>query len=203
MASPASPIEAVASVVLDTSAAININATGYCSQLLGALPIKCLVSDALLAELREGKRRGRHNLDDFEMLIENGRIGVAALDSQAEASFETLVIGPASETLGDGEAATIALALSLGAIPVIDERKATGLCARKFPTLKLGCTLDLLAHPVTAESLGAPRLKEAVLNALHRARMRVPPHYEDWTVGLIGMKAAASCRSLSRRARGA
>lgn len=201
MTSPVSLIELGASIILDTSAAINLSATGCCSQVLAAVQARCVVSEALLSELQDGARRGKHELEEFSVLIDSGNVEVASFDTEAEAIFETLVAGSAVETLGDGEAATIALALARQAVPVIDERKATSLCHRKFPALKLSCTLDLLAHPATFSALGAARLKDAVTNALQKARMRVPPRFEDWTVGLIGRDAAATCHSLSRRAR--
>lgn len=112
-----------------------------------------------------------------------------------------LVIGPAATTLDDGEAATIANALAHAGTALIDERKATRLCAERFPQLRLACTDDVLNHPEIQRQLGAQALSDAVFNALDSGRMRVLPQHLEWIVELIGVERAALCQSLPRRVR--
>jgi predicted nucleic acid-binding protein len=51
---------------------------------------------------------------------------------------ETLVIGHATETLDDGEAATISYALEHKGLALIDDRK----CAERFPSLNTPARRD-------------------------------------------------------------
>jgi predicted nucleic acid-binding protein len=188
-------------VVIDTSAAINLIATGCAADILRALPIRLLAVDAVPAELEEGRRRGRPDADLMSHLVAARLIEIVTLGDMAAPRFEELVIGPAAATLDDGEAATIACAAEHGGIALIDERKANRICGERFPKLRVGCTVDLFAHPDVLPALGHEKLAEAVLNALQQARMRVLPHHVDWVVGLIGIERASLCPSLPRQAR--
>jgi len=115
--------------------------------------------------------------------------------------FETLVVGAASETLDDGEAATIAYAAEVSAVALIDERKAIRLCGARFPDLRLGCTVDLFAHASVQSALGRARLADALYRALIDARMRVLPRHLNGIVELIGDERVAQCVSLPRAVR--
>jgi len=192
-----------APVVIDTSAAINVIATGCAADILRALPNRLLAVDAVPAELEEGRRRGRPDAVLLNELVMAGHIGIVSLGDSAGQIFEEFVIGRAAATLDDGEAATIAYAAEHGAIAIIDERKANRICRARFPALARGCTLDLFTHPGVLDALGRDRLAGAVLNALRKARMRVLPHHVEWVVRLIGVENAAECTSLSRAARNA
>lgn len=204
MESPTFLTDPAAPAVIDTSAAINLVATGYAAEILKALPNRILAVEAVPAELEEGRRRGRKDadlLDDLVTLVTARLIEIVALDDAAIRTFEQLVVGPAAMTLDDGEAATIAYGLEHGGIAVIDERKATRICAERYPALKIGCTVDLFTHPNVAGALGRERLSQAVVNALRHARMRVQLHHARWVVELIGAEQAALCLSLPRIAR--
>ena len=111
-------------------------------------------------------------------------------------TFENLIMGNASETLDDGEAATIAYAVEHGAIALLDERKANRICATRFPELGIGCTVDVLAHAAVMGALGGEQLGDAVFDALYHGRMRVLPHHTEWVIDTIGTDRAAQCTSL-------
>ena len=190
-----------APVVIDTSAAINLIATGCASGIIQALPNRLLAVDAVAAELEEGRRRGKFDATLLDELILARNIEIVSLGDRSCQTFEELVVGRAAVTLDDGEAATIAYAAEHDAIPIIDERKASRICGERYPALRLGCSVDLFLHPNVVDALGLVRLAEAVLNALQKARMRIPPRHLEWVVGLIGAEKAAQCRSLPRAAR--
>ena len=93
-------------------------------------------------------------------MIKSGLVVVAELPEAAEETYLSLVAGPVSQTLDDGEAATLALALEVGAIAIIDERKAIKLAQTRFPDLRIVSTTDLLLSDVvravlSTKSLGA------------------------------------------------
>lgn len=188
-------------MLADTSVVINLDATGYFDRILDAVPNRLLVSEDVQNEVLRGEDSGAHEENAIWAIIERGQAKVAALTLDGLETFRSLTSGRASETLGDGEAATIACALSLGAIALIDERNALRISAERFPSLVTATSLDVLAHPQIRSSLGLSRLSKAVFNALTLARMRVPPHYLPWVVGLIGADAASKCNSLPRSVR--
>jgi predicted nucleic acid-binding protein len=183
-------------LVIDTSIVINLNATGCAEEILRALPQRVMVLDVVADELDGGRPKGRRDAEKLGELIKAKLVTMAMLGEHGLSHFERLVVGAGSETLDDGEAATIAYALEVGGRAMVDERKATRICASRFPKLSLGCTVDLVAHQAVQSALGAPRLADAVHTAMRDARMRVLPHHMDWVVALIGDTRASECRCL-------
>lgn len=190
-----------AALVGDTSAVINLNATGCARQILRALPQRFLVVDVVSGELERGRGRGRTDADLLRDLTVEKLIEIVKLDDIGEGHFERLVVGPAAETLDDGEAATIAYAASAGMTAVIDERKATRLCAIHFPKLAISSTVDILCRVEVGRTLGNTALGDAVFRALRDGRMQVLPHNVQWVLALIGAERAAECPSLPKHAR--
>jgi predicted nucleic acid-binding protein len=201
MGSPTCLTDPAALIAADTSAVINLNATGCAAEILRAIPNKLMVVDVVRRELEEGKPRGRRDADLLEELVAAGLVEIGELGDVAAVHFERLVVGPAAMTLDDGEAATIAFAVARGAVAVVDERKATRLCAQMFPELSVGCTVDILKHPQVQNGLGKDLLADAVFRALQDGRMRVFPHHIEWVVGMIGPGRAAACISLPNAVR--
>lgn len=183
-------------LVADTSAIINLNSSGCAAAIIGALPYRVVVVDSVLGELESGRLRGRRDADLFQELLTADLVQLASLEGAGLGHFEELVVGTASQTLDDGEAATIAHAASTGAVAVVDERKAMRICADRFPELRTVSTVDLFAHPTVGMVLGSDELAEAVFNALLDGRMRVFPKDIEWVVTLIGSDRAARCASL-------
>ena len=189
-------------IVVDASAVINLNATDCAREIVRALPNRLVVVDVVRGELEEGRPRGRRDADLLNELVSASLVEIVRLSEFAGGCFEEMVIGRATETLDDGEAATIAYAVEHQAVALIDERKATRLCADRFPELSIASTVDLLGHPKLEEILGPQALADAVFNALQHARMRVSPHKTEWVVDLIGRERASVCNSLPKSARG-
>ena len=192
--------ERPAAVVADTSVVINLNATGCTDAILRALPNRCVVVEQVSLELQVGRRTGRADADALAVLIEQDLVEHAELGHTGMLHFTSLVSGLAAETLDDGEAGTIACALEHGAVALVDERKAIRICAERFPSLGIGCTVDVLAQRHVQAAFGTS-LADVVFNALDRGRMRVPDHYGQWVLDLIGKERAAACRSLPKRFR--
>ena len=194
-------LDSDAPIVADTSVVINLDATGYFGRILGSLPNRLLVSDVVTSEVQRGEIAASRRENAIWDIIGSGQAEVVALTSDGSQMFRNLTSGSAAETLGDGEAATIAHAVDLRAIALIDERKGLRISADKFPSLVTATTLDVLTHPQVRSGLGMSRLSEAVFNALTRARMRVPQHYFQWVIDLIGVDNASKCTSLPRSVR--
>ena len=189
-------------LIADASVAINLNATGCAEAILEALPNRVIIVDVVLDELDSGKERCRQDSARVRSLISSGLIDVVRLeDDEASSIFESLVVGPAAMTLDDGEAATIAFAAAHRHTAVIDERKATRICAERFPKLTVAGTVDLLAHPAVGGRLGDAALADAVFRALYYARMRVLAQHHGWVIELIGAARASECASLPQSIR--
>lgn len=193
--------DASALLVADTSVVINLNASGGAADILHALPYKIVIVDVILKELEFGRTRGRRDAELTSSLAAANHLQVGSLGETGWRHFERLVSGPAAETLDDGEAATIAYAIEHDGVTVIDEDKATKICALRHPSLRIASSLDLFGHSMVCEALGPERLAEAVFLALREARMRVRQTHHEWVLGLIGRDRAALCPSLSRSQR--
>jgi predicted nucleic acid-binding protein len=194
-------IDPTAPVVIDASTVINLNATACGPRILTAIPNPFIITDVVQGELLEDRRSGRNDGQMVAELIASGLISVAKLDDLTESHFVDLVIGRGEATLDDGEAATIAYGVEKGAITLIDERKATRLCGRQYPSLTVGNSFDVLTHGAVLTALGEGGVADAVFNALRLARMRVPPSALTWVVALIGPERAAMCECLPRASR--
>lgn len=191
----------VSLIVADASIVINLNATGCSEEILDALPNRLLVVEEVSLELENGRRKGNTDADNLSALVSTGRVELVKFGDVGTNYFENLIIGSASETLDDGEAATIAYAIERGAIALIDERKANRICAARFPELGVGCTVDVLAHAAVVDALGGDQLGDAVFNALYHGRMRVLPHHVEWVIDIIGTDRAEKCVSLPKALR--
>lgn len=195
------PTDPAAPLVADASTIINLVATGSAPAIVNALPHRVAVVDVVPAELETGRARGRTTIEGLKSLLADRMLDMVTLPEQAAVHFAGLVVGAAAETLDDGEAATIAYALSCNAVALIDERKATRMCAERFPHLVLASTVDVFCHPEVQRQLGADALGRAIFNALREGRMSVLPRQVEWVVGVIGLERAALCASLPRRVR--
>lgn len=134
-------------LIVDASVVINLNASGFASEIIKALPSRMMVVGSVLSELERGKDRGRHDGRMLADLITSGLVDKVELDEEGIKHFTRLVTGSTANTLDDGEAATIAFAIQESAVAVIDERKANRICSEHFPALKVACTADLFMHP--------------------------------------------------------
>lgn len=189
-------------LVLDASVVINLLATDRCGELLAALPGYCLIETAVRQEvyrLPGGTGDVGQVLDSLEakQLLETRELGAQGLED-----FEAITEGPIRDTLGDGEAATLALAAEIGAMAVIDENKATRIAGEKYQhePITLLHSLDLFACQAVQQRF-RDDLPGMVLRALQFARMRVPIAFEGWVLALIGPEEFQRCTSIRLRAR--
>lgn len=198
MRSPTFLVNPNVPLVADASTVINLIATGCAPSIIRAVPNCVVVTEVIPTELNNGRARGRKDADRLQELVSAGHMEIVSLGDIGWHHFEELVAGPATETLDDGEAATIAYAVEHGAMAIIDEKKATRLCRVRFPKLSLASTVDILLHPDVRNTLGEQGLGDALFAALREARMRVFPHHLENVVRLIGPERSARCLSLPK-----
>lgn len=187
-------------VVADASAVINLVASGAFPEIARVLPAPIRVASVVASELESGRTRWSTS-DDMAELASVGIIKIVDLDEAAAKHFETLVVGAAVDTLDDGEAATIAYALTNKLEALIDERKACRICAERFAALDVTTTVELLLDPAMEVELGSDGVVDALFRALSCGRMRVPSPYLEQVVTILGAERAALCNSLPLHAR--
>lgn len=188
-------------IVLDASVIINLLATGHADTILRALATPLYVTDYVVREIEQGAVNGRPEPALLAELISDQVLIVEELAGAALEDFFGMVSGHTSSSLGDGEAATLALAYRNELSAAIDEKKATRVAAERFESLKLITTVDFLAYAPVRSSLGNEVLAKATLLALKHARMQVREHQFDWIAQLIGVENVATCPSLKRHIR--
>jgi predicted nucleic acid-binding protein len=188
-------------LVADASVWINLVAGARAADVIRVLAMRPQISRIALDELERGRDKGRRTAAALADLIKDGLVEVAELPSEAEDTFLNLVAGPVSQTLDDGEAATLALALQIGAVAIIDERKAINLARDRFPALQIISTAELLLSDAVRSVFSDEELGNVLYRALQEARMRVPEHLLEAVCACVGPERAAGCVSLPARAR--
>lgn len=190
--------EAGAALVIDASVLINLLGCGAAEEILHALPGAVLIEQRTLAEVLTDPSRNLPSRAGRERLIQRDQLQVRHLGGDAIEYFLELVSEP--DGLDDGEAATIACALDLGATAVLDERKARRVVRERFPALALSCTAGLFRSLLAQRRMEEARVRTLLLAALQRARMSVPLEEGDWVIGLLGAELAEQCPSIRRSA---
>ena len=183
-------------LVLDTSVVINLSLSRAGERIIRALSRPVLVVDIAANELAGGRGLGAQveaTLMDWDR---QGLAKIVDLHPDAMDVYESLVLGDGRNTLDDGEAATIAHAMHLCGSAAVDEAKACRLCRERFPQLGLASSASLMTDRLVVTALGEAAASDAVFNALHVGRMRVPHELVPHVVRMIGLDRAAACRSL-------
>jgi predicted nucleic acid-binding protein len=185
-------------LVLDSSVIINLLATGNPGAILKSLAVPLWVTEQVISEISQGVTNGRQGFGTIEKLVDDGVLDIAVLSASSLEFFFAMVTGQTANSLGDGEAATIAHSIGNGLLAAIDEKKATRIANERFGSLQLVTTVDILACELVLKALGKEALSQAVCQALQVARMQVREHQFDWVLQLIGKEQAARCSCLKR-----
>ena len=187
-----------ARLVLDASCAINILGTGAAESVLGTVPSAVLIERHPFGEVRRHPIEGRDHASELDSLQREGLLEVVSLSEAGNRIFRGSGETSLDLELDDGEAATIAYAVSEGEsnVPVIDERKATRLFKERWPGRPIIDTVTLFQMLVQDRRLSLRAAQDAVHSALLHARMQVAPDVRPWVVNLIGQQRASKCISL-------
>ena len=181
-------------LVLDTSVLINLHACGFGDQVLRAIPNNIFLPETVIVELDHETSHTNGDNGFIQRLIAEKVAQVAPMDDAATHLFETLICSPVS--LDDGEAATIAVAISRSFLPVVDERKGRARAQSMMKGQPPLWSLDLLVHPSVQSMLPNDGYTDAVYLALREGRMRIDEGRCDSVIQLIGIDRAKECTSL-------
>ena len=185
-------------LVLDASCAINLLGTGTAELVLRAIPAAVLIEEHPFREVRRHPIEGRDHTTELASLQRHGLLEVVSLSEAGNRIFRDSGETSLDLELDDGEAATIAYAVSEGesTVPVIDERKATRLFKGRWRGRPIIDTVTLFQLLVRHERLRSNEARDAIHSALLYARMQVAPGMRPWVVDLIGQQRASECPSL-------
>lgn len=174
-------------LVIDTSVVVNLNACSFGVQILEAIPNRVIVAHIAAEELRA------ETSDQIflENVVRSQLVELSHLTDDELKIYEKLV-----GKLGDGESATIAIAVTRKIFPFIDDRKGRERACELQSALEPGWSLDLLRHPEVLVQLGSPSDVDAVYLALFGGRMRIPDPRTEEVIRLIGEDRARQCISL-------
>jgi hypothetical protein len=184
-------------LVCDASVLINLIATDRAQTILAAIGRPRVIVDWTMQEVFRDPRDGTPARGFLTSLVRAGGLVEATLDASGLDLFLDLVGATPPDDLSDGEAAVIAHANSTGSAVVIDERKASRICRRRFPSIELLSTVDLFRNPDVQASLGHT-LGDAIFRALNLARMGVPVEHREWVAKIVGIDRLDGCPSFKR-----
>lgn len=184
-----------AHLVVDTSVIINLNATGRAGDIVRTFGVKLRASTVVRDELLADRFSGRNDAELAAALVDEQLLEFVELDDQGEDIFASLISGSASDTLDDGEAATLAIGAVSGHTVVIDERKAQRIAAERFAVMQVIVTADILCSERVVTGLGAKQVGDLIFNSLAGARMFVPERHHAMIIELLGARAI-ECHSL-------
>ena len=173
---------------------INIHASTHGGRILVALPNEILVPEIVATELKHEPSKANGEYQFIQDLAAKGKLQIATLNEFEYEVYASLVSGNSS--LGDGEAATIAIAACRQLLPVIDERKGRQQAQEHCYGVIPAWSLDLVRHPHVVETLGPTESIDALFLALRDGRMRIHEDHCNHVVDLIGIQRALECNSL-------
>lgn len=162
-------------LVFDACVLINLHASGRLGEIIRSIPqptlvtetvrsLELLQTDALDALNPEGDRLGD--------LISSDRLTVVDFVGDDETG---LFIDFAAAIGDDGEAASLAVAVSRGFAVVTDDRKARQFGERETPSVPLVDTLQILEHWAADGVVPLDEVREALTNVKVHGHY-VPPH---------------------------
>lgn len=169
--------------ILDACVIINLLAGGEIEGVLAAAARESVICSAVQKEsiyLRTDDPHTPLELIRLDPLIDSGTLTICHIEGDEEAR---LYVDYASQ-LDDGEAMSVAIALSRGFVLATDERKARRLFLEAAgDARRLTSTTELVRRWAESERVSAPRLKEALLRIEGRARYQPPAsdaNYQWW-----------------------
>ncbi len=188
-------------LVLDASVVINLLGSNFGDRVLEAFPGEVRIVGQAFREVRRHPVTG---LDATGELLDwkNRRlVAVVSLEPKHQDLFGDLTSQNLAQSLDDGEAATIAYAMTRSdpMVPVIDEKKATKIFRARWPRAVLLDTVRLFQVLVELDLLSVSAARDTVFSALKHARMQVRYEMRAWVVELIGEDLAIQCPSLGIR----
>jgi predicted nucleic acid-binding protein len=163
------------SIILDTSVALNLLATGVGLSVLESLEVSCFVCSAVVDEtiyIRSDDPTQPREAVSIDLWLASGTVKVINPDSPLE---EELYVQFAAD-LDDGEAMSLAICRARGYALAIDDRKARRIASRlALPGVQLLSTSQIVHHWAIRTGAAPGELKR-ILSAIELKARFIPPH---------------------------
>ncbi len=172
-------------LVLDASVLINLMGTGHADQFLISLGAECFIEELALAEVTRHPITSREVAPEIESLIAEKLITRVAMGDRAFQLFKELTSKSSSDSLDDGESATLAYAYDHSLIACIDEKKATRIAKAQFPGLAIISTVELFRELAKRTNSDPTLLGTMLANSCTYARMRIPNQHKLWVMSFL------------------
>jgi predicted nucleic acid-binding protein len=160
--------------ILDACALLNLYASGFMEAILANRPRQCCVVEQVQKEslfIRKPSDSGvgfDKEPVTLESYFQTGRLRLVKLESENE---QNLFVNLAAQ-IDDGEAATIAVAISRDMQVATDDKKAIRILQQEAPNLTRLSTLDIIKLWSEIVSITPVELKTALENILKYASYR-------------------------------
>jgi predicted nucleic acid-binding protein len=162
-------------VVLDTSVALNLLATGVGVAVLKTLEVNCFVCSAVVDEaiyIRSDDPAQTREAVSIDPWLLSGTVDITSPNGPLE---EELYVQFAGD-LDDGEAMSLAICRARGYALATDDRKARRIAGQLAPpTVQLLSTSQIFHHWANRTGAAAGELKR-VLSAIELRARFIPPH---------------------------
>lgn len=160
-------------LVLDTSVWINLLATGRADAIVESLASPIYVPEQVLGELKLDPATRRPFVTDSHPVLAISRTSLVTLSGAELDTFMDLVGAEAPDRLGDGEAASIAVALNRNYRLGVDERKANRILRERFNSIRTFRSTDIINHSSLCSVLGRDIAVECYDLAVKYGRMHI------------------------------
>ena len=161
-------------LVVDTSVWINLLATARLGEIIDALGCTCYAPEEVVREIQRDPITQKQYLPEEHPLRKIPNVEIVELTSNELEIFLSLVGRSSSESLGDGEAAVIAVAHSRNCPAALDDRKARAILEARYPGTPAYMSVDLLRSAPVLMRLGTEGTEVAFNHALQIGRMHIP-----------------------------
>ncbi len=176
--------------IVDASGFIGLRACKHGEQILSVIPNEIIVARAVEGELNRATSLSSGDQAFIERLVEREIVTITDFTDEEYELFGELI-----SDIGDGEAATIAIAAKRKFLAVIDDQKGRTQAAAHLKADPVW-SLDLFRHSAVLAELGEADATEALYLALRDGRMRIPPERAEEVIALIGEDRARECKCL-------
>lgn len=160
-------------LVLDASVIINLLGSGSPAIILAATGVDCIVVEQTLAEITRHPIPGLCHKEILSALGHDGHIQPHRMSSEEYALYLSMIQGPSSESLGDGESAAIAVAVSTKRQVILDDGKARRIHRARFPSAPVASSLQLFVAAGARNNWPVERIRDMVARAMTNARMNI------------------------------
>ncbi|MGD1806182.1 hypothetical protein ACP6PL_12180 [Dapis sp. BLCC M126] len=164
-------------LLLDTCCIINFWASGHLLEILKSIPSQVAVTQVVLEEelqiLQRQQNEGDESAIQFQTAIDREIVKIVDFDFDSDGETETFV-NYLANNLGDGEAATFAIAFHRGWGIATDDKKAISFIQQEAPHLQIFSTPEIIKYWSEERKIDFPQLSEA-LNAVEKKGKYSPP----------------------------